>query len=59
LLVGTPIKLSDTVQIVIENEHLDKFFDEVAKGNKATAWQYLPQPVMIPIEVEDENTTIQ
>ena len=58
LLVNTPIKLSDTVQIVIENEHLDKFFDEVAKGNKATAWQYLPHPVMIPVEVEDENTTI-
>ena len=57
LLVNTPIKLSDTVQIVIENEHLDKFFDEVAKGNKATAWQYLPHPVMIPVEVEDENTT--
>ena len=59
LLVNTPIKLSDTVQIVIENEYLDKFFDEVAKGNKATAWQYLPHPVMIPVEVEDENTTIQ
>ena len=58
LLVNTPIKLSDTVQIVIENEHLDKFFDEVAKGNKATAWQYLPHPVMIPVEVEDEDTTV-
>ena len=58
LLVNTPIKLSDTVQIVIENEHLDKFFDEVAKGNKATAWQYLPHPVMIPVEVENEDTTI-
>lgn len=56
LLVGTPIKLSDTVQIVIENEHLDKFFDEVAKGNKATAWQYLPHPVMIPVEEENADS---
>jgi hypothetical protein len=45
-----PIQLSETVQIVITDEHLDKFFDEVDKGNKETAWQYLPQPVMLPIE---------
>lgn len=60
MLVGIPIKLGDNIQLVIEDEHLDKFFDEVNKGNKETAWQYLPSPVMIPIEVEDEtesNTT--
>ena len=61
ILVGMPIQLSETVQIVITEEHLDKFFDEVDKGNKSTAWQYLPQPVQIPlpeetVEVEDENT---
>jgi hypothetical protein len=55
MLVGIPIKLGDNIQLVIEDEHLDKFFDEVNKGNKETAWQYLPSPVMIPIEVEDET----
>ena len=55
MLIGIPIKLADNIQLVIENEHLDKFFDEVNKGNKETAWQYLPSPVMIPVEVEDEN----
>ena len=60
MLVGMPIQLAENVQLVIEDEHLDKFFDEVNKGNKETAWQYLPAPVMIPVEVEDEtesNTT--
>ena len=55
MLVGMPIKLAENIQLVIEDEHLDKFFDEVNKGNKETAWQYLPSPVMIPIEVEDET----
>lgn len=50
MLVNIPISLTDTVQIILTDESLDKFFDEVDKGNKATAWQYLPQPVMIPIE---------
>lgn len=50
MLVGIPIKLTDTIQVTITDEELDKFFDEVDKGNKETAWQYLPQPVMIPIE---------
>ena len=50
MLVGIPIKLTDTIQVTITDEELDKFFDEVDKGNKDTAWQYLPQPVMIPIE---------
>jgi hypothetical protein len=50
LLVGNPIKLTDTVQVTLTDEALDKYFDEVAKGNKETAWQYLPQPVAIPIE---------
>lgn len=59
ILVNTPITLGDNIQVVITEEHLDRFFDEVDKGNKDTAWQYLPQPVMIPIEdntdqVEDE-----
>lgn len=50
ILVGMPIQLAENIQLVIEDEHLDKFFDEVDKGNKETAWQYLPSPVMIPIE---------
>ena len=58
ILVGMPIQLADNIQLVIENEHLDKFFDEVNKGNKETAWQYLPSPVMIPIE-EDLQVEIE
>lgn len=50
ILVNMPIALGDNIQVVITEEHLDRFFDEVDKGNKGTAWQYLPQPVMIPIE---------
>lgn len=49
LLVGNPIKLTDTIQVTLTDEALDKFFDEVNKGNKDTAWQYLPQPVAIPL----------
>ena len=56
MLVGMPIKLGDNIQLVIEDEHLDKFFDEVNKGNKETAWQYLPAPVMMPIEEVAEET---
>ena len=54
MLVGMPIKLGDNIQLVIEDEHLDKFFDEVNKGNKETAWQYLPKPIMIPVEEPEE-----
>jgi hypothetical protein len=54
MLVGMPIKLGDDIQLVIEDEHLDKFFDEVNKGNKETAWQYLPKPIMIPVEEPEE-----
>lgn len=50
MLVGYPIPLNETYQITIMNEELDKFFDEVAKGNKSTAWQYLPKPVEIVVE---------
>lgn len=50
ILVNMPIALGDNIQVVITEEHLDRFFDEVDKGNKDTAWQYLPQPVMLPIE---------
>ena len=50
MLVNIPIKLTDTIQVIITDENLDKFFDEVDKGNKDTAWQYLPQPTSIPID---------
>lgn len=68
MLVNIPIQLTETIQVILTDESLDKFFDEVDKGNKATAWQYLPQPVEIPIEppveeeiidvVEEENNTV-
>lgn len=52
MLVNIPIQLTETIQVILTEESLDKFFDEVNKGNKETAWQYLPQPVEIPIEKE-------
>ena len=54
MLIGIPIQLTETTQVIITEESLDKYFDEVAKGNKATAWQYLPQPMAIPIETPGE-----
>ena len=54
MLVNIPIQLTETIQVILTDESLDKFFDEVDKGNKATAWQYLPQPVEIPIEEPEE-----
>lgn len=53
MLVNIPIQLTETIQVILTNESLDKFFDEVDKGNKATAWQYLPQPVQIPLPEDD------
>ena len=57
MLVNIPIQLTETIQVILTDESLDKFFDEVDKGNKATAWQYLPQPVEIPIEPPIEEPT--
>ena len=53
LLVNAPIQLTENVQVVITEEHLDNFFNEVSNGNKETAWQYLPQPVEIPVPIPD------
>lgn len=52
MLVNIPIQLTETIQVILTDESLNKFFDEVDKGNKATAWQYLPQPVQIPLPEE-------
>ena len=54
IIVNVPIQLTETTQVIITNEHLDRFFDEVNKGNKATAWEHLPLPTLI--EVEENNT---
>lgn len=59
MLVNIPIPLTDIVQIILTEESLDKFFDEVDKGNKATAWQYLPQPIAIPIEPDATERPIE
>lgn len=53
MLIGAPIQLTETMQVILTDGSLDKFFDEVNKGNKATAWQYLPQPVQIPLPEDD------
>lgn len=58
ILVGMPIQLTENIQLVIEDEHLDKFFDEVDKGNKDTAWEHLPKPILTPIE-EDLQVEIE
>ena len=47
MIVNIPLPLTETLQVTIKEEQLDKFFDEVAKGNKDSAWQYLPQPMAI------------
>lgn len=54
MLIDKPIQLTELTQVIITEESLDKYFDEVAKGNKDTAWQYLPQPMVIPIETPGE-----
>ena len=53
LLVNAPIQLTENIQVVITEEHLDNFFKEVANGNKDTAWKYLPQPVEVPVPIPD------
>lgn len=60
MLVNIPIQLTETIQVTITDEHLDKFFDEVSKGNKDTAWQYLPQPelIVIPETTSEEPTEV-
>ena len=56
MLVNIPIQLTEELQVTITDEHLDKFFDEVNKGNKETAWQYLPQPELIVVpEIPSEE----
>lgn len=58
MLVGYPIPLNETLQITITDEQLDRFFDEVNKGNKDTAWQELPQPELIIKGETDESTNV-
>ena len=55
MIVAMPIKLTETMQVVVTEESLDNFFNEVDKGNKEIAWQYLPQPTAIPIEPVEEE----
>ena len=55
MIVNTPIKLTETMQVIITDQSLDNFFNEVDKGNKENAWQYLPQPTAIPIAPAEEE----
>lgn len=59
MIINIPIQLTETIQVTITNEHLDKFFDEVNKGNKDTAWQYLPQPELIVIPETSGEESIE
>lgn len=52
LLVNIPIQLTEMSYIMLTEEGLDKFFDEVNKGNKNIAWQYLPQIITTNTELE-------
>lgn len=56
MIVIAPLKLSETTQVIITDADLDKLFDEVDKGNKATAWEYLPKPVEIVVEPDVDNS---
>ena len=59
MIVAMPIKLTETMQVVVTDESLDNFFNEVDKGNKDIAWQYLPQPTAIPIEPVEEELPVE
>ncbi len=62
MIVNIPLPLTETLQVTIKEEQLDKFFDEVANGSKETAWQNLPQPELIPIpepEVPEEPNEVE
>lgn len=59
MLIGIPIQLTETTQVIITGESLDKYFDEVAKGNKNTAWQYLPQPIVVPIDPNQTERPVE
>lgn len=50
LLSGVPIKLSETLQVVITSEQWDRFFDAVANKNPE-AYKELPTPIIIEKEV--------
>ena len=45
LLINSPIPISESEVIVLTEESLDAFFDEMDKGNKDTAWTHLPKPI--------------
>lgn len=55
MLIDIPIQLTEFTQIIITDENLDKYFDEVDKGNKTNAWRYLPEPTSIPQEIPREE----
>ena len=46
ILIDVPIQLNNDVQIIIKEQHLDDFFNQINKGNKNIAWKYLPKPIM-------------
>ncbi len=48
MLTGIPIPLTETLQVIIKDEHWDKFFDETDKKNPE-AYKELPTPELIPI----------
>lgn len=56
MLVDVPISLGDNIEVTITDENLDRFFDEVKKGNKENAWQFLPKPVIIENEEITDET---
>lgn len=59
MLVNIPIQLTETIQVILTDESLDKFFDEVDKGNKEIAWQYLPQPTKMPLPAEPTEEPVE
>lgn len=49
LLSNRTLKLNDTMQVFVTDEHWDKFFDETDKKNPE-AYKELPTPELIPVE---------
>lgn len=54
LLSNRTLKLNDTMQVFVTDEHWDKFFNETDKGNKE-AYKELPVPELIPVEEPEED----
>lgn len=54
LLSNRKLELNETMQVIVTEEHWDKFFDETDKKNPE-AYKELPTPELILVEEEEED----